>query len=264
MKHHATRFVRPLADTTAGSTFGFFFKVKRADNPGDYNGRPEEQSMDDDRIEGLIMAHGHEADNDLEAKDVPKSISDPPVEDTVAAPPERSEQKDHRYEETRRIADEVKEPGADSSKSAGASKEEQRRRSSTSKPPEDAELSEPWSAGSPGKSKRSPPTNAEVSQSPGEVSSELALRSKTNEQDGAKLTRHVLLVEDNAINQRIVNRKLQAKGFRVTSCQQRPGGCGGSLQRSEAFDWKRGCFRYHSDGSGDACTYAFDVIRHIC
>jgi len=247
----------------SGSTFGFFFKVRRAENPGDFKGRPEEQSMDDDALEHLIKAHGHDADSTLEAEDVPKSVSDPPVEDTVAAPPDRSSQKDRRYEMTSRVASHIKEPEADSYKYANASDGEKQKRSGKSTPPRDAEVFEGSKERARTGHDSTPLENDKVSATaprPGEVSSDASGRpkretgdsgssaekkstSRDSTQSGDDRVKHVLLVEDNAINQRIVNRKLQAKGFRVTTANN----------GREAVDAVREAPKHPSEG-------AFDIV----
>ncbi|KAK5749214.1 hypothetical protein LTS12_020725 [Elasticomyces elasticus] len=209
-----------------GSTFGFFFKVKRADDPGDLTGSRELQALDDDRLEGYIKAQGHEADNDVDAKELPDSINNPPVEDTVAAPPERSTQLDRHYEHTLRVSNQVDGPEADSYKAADASQ--------SKKDNSKGQDSEQKDSGS-----------SELPVRPGQVSSGADGRPTKAGQDDAKVKQHVLLVEDNAINQRIVHRKLQAKGFQVTTANN----------GQEAVDAVRKAPRHSKPGDG-----GFDII----
>ncbi|TKA76023.1 hypothetical protein B0A55_05106 [Friedmanniomyces simplex] len=180
----------------AGSTFGFFFVVKRSENPGDYKGRSEQQATDDDRLESFIQAQGCAADKNVHPDDVPESIKNPPVEDTVAAPPDRTPQKDHRYEQTLRVSNQVEADA--SSKSAETSSSQSQSRS-------DDVVS------------REKSRTSEMALRPGVVRSNTEGRPKETHHGKVAAKRHVLLVEDNIINQRIVHRKLQAKGFEVTS-----------------------------------------------
>ncbi|KAK4898790.1 hypothetical protein LTR49_027743 [Elasticomyces elasticus] len=191
-----------------GSTFGFFFKVKRASDSGEYNGRPEEQSMHNDRLEGLIEAQGHEADKNVDSKDLPDSIDNPPIEATEAAPPDRTSKKDKEL---------------NSYKAAEKDKSRLDKDSSESKTGRSSEL----------------PTR------PGQVSSNAEGRPNTTDEEDKSAKRHVLLVEDNAINQRIVHRKLQSKGFRVITANN----------GQEAVDAVQKAPRHSKPGDG-----GFDVI----
>ncbi|KAK5732280.1 hypothetical protein LTS12_027148, partial [Elasticomyces elasticus] len=206
-----------------GSTFGFFFKVKRATDSGDYNGRPEEQSMHNDRLEGLIEAQGHKADKNVDSKDLPDSIDNPPIEATEAAPPDRTSKKDKRFEHTRKVSDEVDEPEPDSYKAADKEKSRW-----------DGDSSEP-------KTGRS----SELPTRPGQVSSNAEGQPNTTDEADKSAKRHVLLVEDNVINQRIVHRKLQSKGFRVTTANN----------GQEAVDAVQKAPRHSQSGDG-----GFDII----
>ncbi|KAK5675172.1 hypothetical protein LTS10_012246 [Elasticomyces elasticus] len=209
-----------------GSTFGFFFKVKRADDPGDLTGSRELQALDDDRLEGYIKAQGHEADSDVDAKELPDSINNPPVEDTVAAPPERSTQMDKHYEHTLRLSNQVDGPEADSYKAA------ENAQSDKTSPKHESSTREPVG-----------PTK--LPSRPGQVTSGADSCPTNAGQDDAKVKRHVLLVEDNDINQRIVHRKLQAKGFQVTTANN----------GQEAVDAVRKAPRHSKPGDG-----GFDII----
>ncbi|KAK5673743.1 hypothetical protein LTR17_027880, partial [Elasticomyces elasticus] len=197
--------------------------VKRASDSGDYNGRPEEQSMHNDRLEGLIEAQGHEADKNVDSKDLPDSIDNPPIEATEAAPPDRTSKKDKRIEYTRKASDEVDELEPDSYKAAEKDKSCWDRDSSEPKTGRSSEL----------------PTR------PGQVSSNAEGRPNTTDEEDKSAKRHVLLVEDNAINQRIVHRKLQSKGFRVTTANN----------GQEAVDAVQKAPRHSKPGDG-----GFDVI----
>ncbi|KAK0927956.1 hypothetical protein LTR29_017528 [Friedmanniomyces endolithicus] len=182
----------------AGSTFAFFFKAKRADDPGSYQGRSEQHAMDDDRLEGLIQAQGYAAGKAVPLRDVPESIKNRSVKDTIAAPPDRSPQKDDRYAHTKRVAEQVEEPEAHPHTHAETSSEVRLSRSDDS----------------------APRGYTEVSKTPvrlGMVQSDAQGRPKGADHDKKPAKLHVLLVEDNIINQRIVHRKLQARGFEVTT-----------------------------------------------
>ncbi|KAK0262893.1 hypothetical protein LTS09_002870 [Friedmanniomyces endolithicus] len=180
----------------SGSTFGFFFRAKRADNPGSYQGRSEQHAIDEEKLEDLIQAQGYTADKASE--NVPESIKDPSTEDTIAAPPDRSAQKDGRYAETIHVAEQVEESEADP-------------------------FPHPASSFKTGESQSDEPASqgrTEVSNMPtrpGMVHSDSQGRPELADIDQEPAKCHVLLVEDNIINQRIVHRKLTAKGFEVTT-----------------------------------------------
>ncbi|KAK1062870.1 hypothetical protein LTR74_009950 [Friedmanniomyces endolithicus] len=180
----------------SGSTFGFFFRAKRADNPGSYQGRSEQHAIDEEKLEDLIQAQGYTADKASE--NVAESIKNPPTEDTIAAPPDRSQQKDDRYAQTIRVAEQVEESEPDSYTYPGPSSTTERGRGD-----------EPASQ-----------NRSEASQMPtrpGMVHSNSQGRPKAADPEQKPAKCHVLLVEDNIINQRIVHRKLTAKGFEVTT-----------------------------------------------
>ncbi|TKA39371.1 hypothetical protein B0A54_10390 [Friedmanniomyces endolithicus] len=148
------------------------------------------------KLEDLIQAQGYTADKASE--NVAESIKNPSIEDTVAAPPDRSPQKDDRYAQTGHVAKQVEQ-------SEPASYTHPRPPSAT----EQSQHAEP------------PLQNrsevSEMPSRPGMVHSNSQGRPRVADADQKPARCHVLLVEDNIINQRIVHRKLTAKGFEVTT-----------------------------------------------
>ncbi|KAK1067413.1 hypothetical protein LTR74_006458 [Friedmanniomyces endolithicus] len=183
----------------SGSTFGFFFRAKRADNPGSYHGRSEQHAIDEEKLEDLIQAQGYTADKASE--NVAESITNPAIEDTIAAPPDRSPQKDDRYAQTVRVAKQVEASEPDPYTHLGPSSATEQSQSAEPAPQNRSEATE-------------------MPSRPGMVHSDSQGRPKVADADKSPAKCHVLLVEDNIINQRIVHRKLTSKGFEVTTANQ--------------------------------------------
>ncbi|EMD00847.1 hypothetical protein BAUCODRAFT_100388 [Baudoinia panamericana UAMH 10762] len=161
-----------------GSTFGFFFKVRRSSQPSDFDGRPEEQSVTEGQWKTQVKQLGNDTEQNIDSGTAPESLKNPPVEDTQDCAPHPHQHQSDRYDKTAEVAEKVeeeKEPKYDSP----AQREESEKQSKAASPKE-----------SPNGHRVEPTANGRT---------------------------RVLLVEDNVINQRIVNRKLQAKGFSVTT-----------------------------------------------
>ncbi|KAK5673941.1 hypothetical protein LTS10_013286 [Elasticomyces elasticus] len=206
----------------SGSTFGFFFKVRRSERPQDYKGRPEDDTVDDDDTSrNQVKELGNASPDHMVAQSMPESLEGPPVEQMEEITLHPSGKKDDRYDQTDKIAKDMQEDEADQNAGAGAT--------TTAHKLPDAE---------------------------NHRSKDVSLPVRTNndkdrpKESGAASDRqsagpHVLLVEDNVINQRIVFRKLQAKGFRVTTAND----------GREAVDAVRHAPTDSSDDKG-----AFDII----
>lgn len=162
----------------SGSTFGFFFMVRLTERPNDYEGRPEEQTIDREGLSNIIRKKGNADPDDADETDVPESLSNPPVETSEDITPHPSGKKDERFQQTSRLTEEMEESRSNE--------------------------------GQPGKS-ATQQTLIDRTRS-----SEHRADSGPQGNSGNAQKCHVLLVEDNAINQRIVHRKLTAKGFQVT------------------------------------------------
>lgn len=174
-----------------GSTFGFFFKVKRTSEPEqDQRTQMEDEAINSDKLKSQIEEEGNVTGTAAEdEKQAPSSIKSPPVVDAQDATPHPSGGKDDRYWETFKVAERVKEPEPD--KYANSAREK---------------ISEQHKSGS---HLQSANLDKEHLKHVGAAQSE--------ESKGHPARQHVLLVEDNVINQRIVFRKLEAKGFNVTT-----------------------------------------------
>ncbi|KAK3066761.1 hypothetical protein LTR53_016749 [Teratosphaeriaceae sp. CCFEE 6253] len=184
-----------------GSTFAFYFKVRRTESGGDFEGRPEQQTVEHDELQSLIQEHGHAADNITHERRTPDTAHAPPGEDASAATtPDRDEEGDHRYGSPTRQAEDVAAPEAASPNRGEMPVRDSRVRHGGHQEQRGRETS------------KSPARPGMVQ---GDVTGRPIDRDRTRDRPSAR-QRHVLLVEDNAINQRIVQRKLQAKGYRVT------------------------------------------------
>jgi signal transduction histidine kinase/CheY-like chemotaxis protein len=180
-----------------GSTFGFFFKVRRTNQPEDYEGRPEEQEIDDATLRTEVKNLGNTSPDEIDPDFMPESLKDPPVEYTEEASPHPSGKGSAKFEKTARVAAQVEEKGGDQYSAAEGSKAN----AENEKPEPQDPTTDATSQGPTEKRRRHP---------------DLAHRPR--EPLARENTRpHVLLVEDNVINQKIVHRKLEAKGFNVTT-----------------------------------------------
>lgn len=168
-----------------GSTFGFFFKVKRTTAPeGDAQEIKEDEIIESNDLKAQARALGNTTDTDKEDEEnAPASIKSPPIIDAGDSTPHPDGAKDERYHETAYVASKVKEPAADEYANSERPKISYQHRT--------------------GSHLQSTELNGQGEQAQGK-------------DDGAPRP-HVLLVEDNIINQKILFRKLEGKGFNVTT-----------------------------------------------
>lgn len=173
-----------------GSTFGFFFKVKKSQESDE---EADVQTDDDAAVESVEMkaqvkALGNATVSDQEDEEnAPQSIKSPPVVDADDSTPHIDGSKDDRFRRTAEVASKVQEPPADEYANSARPKISPQHRS--------------------GEHMRSFELRPQVA---GEDNADTAADESVPRQ-------HVLLVEDNIINQRIVFRKLDTKGFNVTT-----------------------------------------------
>ncbi|KAI7721175.1 hypothetical protein KC353_g1578 [Hortaea werneckii] len=177
-----------------GSTFGFFFRVRRTERPDDYEGRPEDQALDDDNLRAQVTELGNCPPDQMDHDLMPDSLKQPPVDETLDSTPHANGKKDSRFEKTAEIAQNVPAPEGDL-----YAKAEGTTAGVDSSGVENLQ-------------------SADVSAKPdGEARQDQTVERPSASRDGSSTRPHVLLVEDNVINQRIVFRKLEAKGFNVTT-----------------------------------------------
>jgi len=168
-----------------GSTFGFFFRVRRSE---EHN---EEEEVDMEEVHERLQAPEEVTKGPIDDADVPDSLKDPVVEHVDEANPSATTD-DNRYQHTAQIAHDVKNGSADKHGIAPEDK------------PNDQQMDRIYSE------KASP-----QSQKP-----ESEANTPKKENSPAKRDQslpNVLLVEDNLINQRILRKKLESKGFGVTT-----------------------------------------------
>ncbi|KAK5123204.1 hypothetical protein LTR85_003403 [Meristemomyces frigidus] len=181
----------------SGSTFAFFFKAKRSERPQGDEGQMEEAEaegpLNDGKLRDQVVELGNASPERMDQDAMPESLKSPPVEEKTEITPQTSGKKDDRYHQTKNVANDVR--IEDSEQEPYAAK------SGASRPPGDHEGRGIEHAAVPDRTAKQenqpkPSDTAPNSQSSGP---------------------RVLLVEDNVINRKIVFRKLQAKGFRVTT-----------------------------------------------
>jgi len=183
-----------------GSTFGFFFKVRRSEPPQYPEEEQAEEREGDDRLRDKIEGIGQSSPSELTAKEPFEWQPGKGEKKTDEAHPETTGESETNGKE--------KEKGDHSTSVASPSKEKQ----------EGDKI---------GESQR--PSLSTTQQSSGGRMASADLQSPispTIEESDRPITTlnrtgttraHVLLVEDNVINQKIVYRKLEAKGFNVTT-----------------------------------------------
>lgn len=176
----------------SGSTFGFFFKVKRTTAPPEKDSQTEndKEIIDSDELKEEMRDLGNVTGTDSEEeRTADVSFKSPPVVDADESTPYPDGSKDERYQKTLRVAEQVQEPESDEYANSARPKISEQHRSGSNLQSANLNQDSP---------KGSRPNLSE------------------KEKDGA-VRQHVLLVEDNVINQRIVFRKLEKKGFNVTT-----------------------------------------------
>ncbi|KAI0474893.1 two component histidine kinase 1 [Xylariaceae sp. FL0804] len=201
-----------------GSTFGFFVKVRRTATPGD----DEFDGNTQIKLESQITAAGNVPPKEMEPDEVPPSLDQPPVT---------------REMNTRTWSGNLREDGryqTSKDNKARVLKQEDREKDDSQGPKTYAEGSEGHRSG----------TAAGASSGGAERNDENQPPSGQPEKDQERRT-HILLVEDNVINQRILSRKLEGKGFRVTTANN----------GREAVDAVQGA---PNASTGDSA--AFDII----
>lgn len=175
----------------SGSTFGFFFKVKTAAAPDeDSRTQIDDEAIGSEEMKSQIKALGNIVGTAKEDEQgAPASIKSPPVVDAQESTPHPDGSKDERFQKTNAIAVKVEEPEADEYANSARPKISHQHISGTHLQSEELNADN---------GQRGPSSHGKnVEESPSRP--------------------HVLLVEDNVINQRIVFRKLDAKGFNVTT-----------------------------------------------
>lgn len=180
--------------TGCGSTFGFFFRVKRTEEPQDYESRAEEQEVDNAPLRCQIKELGNVALQETDGGIFPESLKNPPVEITGDMVAPSNEQQDDRYKRTAQIASNVQEEGIHLETNDCLASHDGWRGSQNLR----AGLKSPAPAG--------------------KHESQLNMATPSGTPAPERRGRaHILLVEDNVINQKIVVRKLENKGYSVTA-----------------------------------------------
>jgi len=87
-----------------GSTFGFFFTVRRSEQPDDYQGRPEDDELELDVLRSQVKELGNANPSEVDPQRIPDSLTSPPVTKDEDATPNPKNQKDDRYYETQNAA----------------------------------------------------------------------------------------------------------------------------------------------------------------
>nr|POE59771.1 histidine protein kinase nik1 [Quercus suber] len=191
----------------AGSTFGFFFKVKKTNRPEDHDEVEKQEMAIRDAAHAEVLKQGNSDPHNAKNDEQPESLQHTIVERTSDLElNDGGTDSDGRYCQTKKIASEVPSEPADEYVEAN------RQQEFCEKGKEQTPKGEP-----------------ESKQGASALSDAV----------------HVLLVEDNIINQRIVARRLQAKGFTVTTVNN----------GEEAVDTIK-----HPPQSSEERKHVFDVI----
>lgn len=181
-----------------GSTFGFFFRVKRSVQHHGYESYADEQ-LDNATLRCQIEELGNAAPKEIDEGIFPESLNNPPVEDTgdMVARPEH--QQDDRYKRTAEITSKIPEQGNNCQKLTDRI----------------ATHADAWTVNEELEANTPSPAPAvwEGGHHFDQANTSGALASRPSVQT------HILLVEDNIINQKIVMRKLESKGYKVTSAK---------------------------------------------
>ena len=181
-----------------GSTFGFFFRAKRSGQPHGSGSYADDQ-VDTATLRCQIEELGNTAPKEIDEGMFPESLKNPPVEDTgdMVARPEH--QRDDRYKRTAEIASKIPEQEIICQKLTDRI----------------ATRADAWNVNE--GLEANPPSPApalwEGAHHIDQANTSDALESCPSIQT------HILLVEDNIINQKIVMRKLESKGYKVTSAK---------------------------------------------
>jgi CheY-like chemotaxis protein len=160
-----------------GSVFGFFFKVRRTEVPPGET-PPESERLDNKELGQYVQEFEASPNAPINENEIPNSLKDPKYQHVPEASPGAA--RDFKWDHTAEIASHVEQP---------QDAYEQGKRPSNSRTA---------SIESQGGPKASPQT--EVTQ--------------RNSMESSSLPK-ILLVEDNLVNQRLLRRKLEGKGFFV-------------------------------------------------
>ena len=199
-----------------GSTFGFFFKVKRSDAPQQDNAQSTKEQVEEDAVASQIDSRGLTSPEELDPSMIPQSLRAPPVARVMESARSDTEL-DDRYSKTAEVAAKIDEPEADTYGNSQRPKISKAHKSGQYQ--QSKEIAQRYTP------KRSVTESAAVTSS------------------GRRI--HVLLAEDNIINQKIVFRKLETHGFNVTTANN----------GREAVDRMREAPKQSSGARG-----AFDII----
>ncbi|WPG99811.1 Hypothetical protein R9X50_00263000 [Acrodontium crateriforme] len=172
----------------SGTTFGFFFKVRMTTKPEDRESKKLAEAKESAKFQQKIEQLGNVSPSMMDSSDMPDSVEKPRVMSSDDITPNEDGIRDERYQETIAIANDVKKEKADDKQIMN--------RNLSSDAVDHAQETNKQSESRPNKKEQAESDSPDVKK-----------ESKI----------HVLLVEDNLINQRIVARKLQAKGFAVTT-----------------------------------------------
>ncbi|KAI0017511.1 two component histidine kinase 1 [Xylariomycetidae sp. FL0641] len=181
-----------------GSTFGFFFKVRRADPPEDALSAEDEIREDEGEFAQQMRDKGTAEPDLADETKMPKSLHNAPICDTMYMEKTAGKEENVRRSHTAKIADDVDQKAEPSSSENDPLEDG---RPSLSQTHDSGEL---W---------RSADITNRISGD--EVAHDTGGESAEESVKTAKP--HLLLVEDNVINQRLLFRKLEKQGFVVTA-----------------------------------------------
>lgn len=168
--------------------------MKRTEQPHDYKSHPQEQDLDNAPLRCQIKELGNVAPEEIDEGLLPESLTNPSVESTGDLVAHSNGQQDDRYKRTSQIASKVQGEGIHGKTSGCVASHDEVQGS--------RHLLTGLKLPAPARKRE---RHLNVAPQSRTLLSERRARA------------HILLVEDNIVNQRIVVRKLENEGYRVTA-----------------------------------------------
>lgn len=175
-----------------GSTFGFFFKVKRTERPQDHESALEGQEVDSAPFRRQIKELGNDVPKETDPDIFSESLENPPIIKTGDTVAHSDHQYSERYKHVAHIASSAQEVGIHQDMNGRIV-------------PPDGQVRQSVMTG---------PTLHSLKNIGEDIYNQATPASTHAPEPSAQA--HLLLVEDNIVNQKVVLRKLEHKGYSVT------------------------------------------------
>ena len=152
--------------------------------------------MADDQLRSQIKQLGNAPPDQTESSSTPESLKELPVKSLTDSTPQHSVENDSRFQTSQGIMNQVQKEGRHEDRQHSVDGMDPRHKHDREKHPRNADA---------------------TPQGPTHEQEDSSLEQPGAYPSSQRTRPHVLLVEDNAINQRIMYRKLGSKGFNVTT-----------------------------------------------